>query len=138
VVGIALLTAPLGAYDGYSGSGSHPALGYMQAGSYAYYDGNYNFNVAAHANSVFTISYSASGGTLTYQLDSTVLGTQSVTPAQVAGLTDVDFGFGGNNTPQTATLSGFELSVASVPEPASVGMLLVGGVAMLGRRRAKA
>jgi hypothetical protein len=141
-VGIALLNSPLSAYSPYNDKSLGSLSTYL---TFTLPDNNYDFSDGGVGTGPGTISivYSASAGTLTYELNGTPLtvsGTQAVTAAQIAALTDVSFGFGGNNTPQTSSATQFELFVAGgsgspVPEPASLTMLALGGVALIGRRR---
>jgi fibronectin type 3 domain-containing protein len=87
------------------------------AGAYAFNGGNINYNYAAGITGATTISisYSASAGTVTYQVGSTTLYTQTgVTAAQVAAIRYItlgDDGYGGGDATPAPTFDNFTLTV---------------------------
>jgi hypothetical protein len=143
-VGIALIDAPVGAYDGFNNEN----LGYITDQGYAVTPQNYFYGDTLTGPAVLSIAYNALAGTLTYSANGTPVGSpQSVTVTQIADLEDVSFGFANNsainNMPyvaSTAIVSSFSLVVA-VPEP-STWVMMLGGLSLLGlmlnrqRRRA--
>ncbi len=87
------------------------------AGAYNFNNGTINYNFAAGISGATTISivYSASAGTLTYNVGSTVVATQTgVTAAQVAAIRYValgDDGYGGGASAPAPTFDNFTLKV---------------------------
>jgi fibronectin type 3 domain-containing protein len=89
------------------------------AGAYAFNGGSINYNYAAGISGATTISisYSASAATVTYQVGSTTLYTQTgVTAAQVAAIRYIalgDDGYGGGDATPAPTFDNFTFTVGS-------------------------
>lgn len=96
------------------------------AAAYAFNNGNTNYNYGPGVSGATTISivYSASAGTLTYNVGNAVVATQTgVTASQVAAVRAValgDDGYGNGNALPAPTFDNFTLSVAGGNNPGGV------------------
>jgi fibronectin type 3 domain-containing protein/lysophospholipase L1-like esterase len=104
--------------------------GYLAAYSYNGGSTNYNFGTGISGATTVSLAYSASAGTLTYKVGTTVVLTQSgVTASQIAALRDVAFGdqgYGGGAATPAPTFDNFLFVVGSgtgsaPPAPTGLG-----------------
>lgn len=146
-MGIALNTTVYGGGDMWAGNNDPQgeilaALGVNTNGqTTSTYDNGtlYAINGNAFAlptTTTLTMSYTAATDTLVYTAGATIIRTQTgVSAAQIAGLTYVSLDNGSYAT-NAGTFDNFTLDIATVPEPATVALMLGGfGALALGRRR---